>query len=139
MLADDFRERALIQMMDGVLEIRWEDEIKKNPLQPNCIVAGKDPKDYDKDDLFEIQEYDDKMKFLQCEREKYHLMLLNEKEKIVKSLDDQISKFNAKIGDTLIMKMRIESTICQEELKLLRNSLYNFERAQFTKNENELQ
>lgn len=39
MLADDFRDRALIKMMDGVLEIRWEDEIKKIPPMPDCLVS----------------------------------------------------------------------------------------------------
>jgi cilia- and flagella-associated protein 43 len=38
LLADDFRERALIVMMDGVLEHKWEDEIKKDPPKPECLV-----------------------------------------------------------------------------------------------------
>lgn len=38
-LADDFKERALMAMMDGVLEKLWEDEIKKTPPPPECIVS----------------------------------------------------------------------------------------------------
>lgn len=37
-LADDFRERALMAMMNGVLEIRWEDELKKEVAKPKCMV-----------------------------------------------------------------------------------------------------
>lgn len=37
--ADDFPERALEAMMDGVLEHRWEDEIKKSPPKPECMVS----------------------------------------------------------------------------------------------------
>jgi hypothetical protein len=37
--ADDFRDRALDAMMDGVLEHRWEDEIKKSPKMPECMVS----------------------------------------------------------------------------------------------------
>lgn len=38
MLADDFRDRALMTMMDGVLEHKWEDEIKKPVWKPSCMV-----------------------------------------------------------------------------------------------------
>lgn len=38
LLADDFRERALMVMMNGVLEIRWEDELKKDVPIPKCMV-----------------------------------------------------------------------------------------------------
>jgi hypothetical protein len=32
-------EQALAVMMDGVLEVRWEDEIKKNITKPKCMVS----------------------------------------------------------------------------------------------------
>lgn len=38
LMADDFKDRALMMMMDGVLEHRWEDEIKKTPPIPHCLV-----------------------------------------------------------------------------------------------------
>lgn len=37
--ADNFRELALIEMMDGMLEVRWEDELKKDVPQPKCMVS----------------------------------------------------------------------------------------------------
>lgn len=40
--ADNFRERALIVMMDGVLEVRWEDELKKEVPIPKCMVSVHD-------------------------------------------------------------------------------------------------
>lgn len=43
LLADDFRERALVVMMDGVLEKLWEDEIKKNIPKPRCMVSMLPP------------------------------------------------------------------------------------------------
>lgn len=39
LLADDFRERALMAMMNGVLEVRWEDELKKDVPIPKCMVC----------------------------------------------------------------------------------------------------
>lgn len=40
LLADDFRERALMKMMNGVLELRWEDEIKKDIPIPKCMQVS---------------------------------------------------------------------------------------------------
>lgn len=37
--SDNFRQRSLIDMMDGVLEKRWEDELKKEILKPQCMVV----------------------------------------------------------------------------------------------------
>lgn len=34
-----FRRRALIDMMDGVLEKRWEDELKNDVPTPRCMVV----------------------------------------------------------------------------------------------------
>lgn len=39
LMADDFKEKALINMMDGVLEKLWEDEIKKDIPKPKCMVS----------------------------------------------------------------------------------------------------
>lgn len=36
---DDFKYRALIDMMDGVLEKKWEDELKKDVPIPQCMVV----------------------------------------------------------------------------------------------------
>ena len=38
-LADNFHEQALAVMMDGVLEVRWEDEIKNDIPKPKCMVS----------------------------------------------------------------------------------------------------
>lgn len=37
--SDEFRKHALIDMMDGVLEKRWEDELKKDVPIPPCVVV----------------------------------------------------------------------------------------------------
>lgn len=137
-LADDFRERALDKMMDGVLEIRWEDEIKKTPPKPDCVLSGKDPKDYTPDDLLAIKMHEDDLKRLYAERERYRFLLEEEQIKIDHIMESQIQKFNLKVGETLLEKIRIEFAIACEELKLLRNQLYNFQRLQFSKKESVL-
>jgi hypothetical protein len=41
-MSDNSREQALMQMMDGVLKVRWEDEIKKDIPTPKCMVSHSD-------------------------------------------------------------------------------------------------
>jgi len=36
---NNYRQRALMIMMDGVLEKRWEDELKKDVPKPQCMVV----------------------------------------------------------------------------------------------------
>lgn len=128
LLADDFRERALMKMMNGVLEIRWEEEIKKTPPAPDCILSGKDPKDYTPEDLSAIHMWETEIKFLESERERYRVMLEIEQAKIDQMLDDQYRKFNMKVGATLMEKIQVEFAISSEDLKLLRNEQYHFQR-----------
>lgn len=122
-------------MMDGVLEKRWEDEIKKPPSQPECIRTGKNPEEYSKDDIRAINEYDSQQKSLQMERDKYRLMLLEEKLKLQSLQSEMITKFNLKCASMFILKHQVDAAIKQEELKLLRNSMNNFERVQHKRNE----
>lgn len=135
LLADDFRERALIRMMDGVLEIRWEDEIKKSPPIPLCLTNGKDPKDFTPEDLLAIHLYEEELKFLHSERERYHQMLTDEQTKIDNMMYDQLMKFNLRVGETLMEKLRVEFAIICEDLKLLRVQQYQFKRTQFLEDE----
>lgn len=114
--------------MNGVLEIRWEDEIKKTPPPPDCVQSGKDPKDYTPEDLSSILEWENEIKFLESERERYRVMLVNEQAKIDQTIDEQYRKFNMKVGTALMEKIQVEFAIASEDLKLLRNEQYHFRR-----------
>lgn len=138
MLKDDFRERALMTMMDGVLEIRWEDEIKKDPMKPHCLECGMDPMDYTEEDAQEIEEYEEKLKHVKSERRRYSDVLLEEKNSVDQQLETQILHFNRKVSEMLLSKIRIEFAICSEDMKLLLYSMFNFERNQFREKEDKL-
>lgn len=138
MLKDDFRERALMAMMDGVLEVRWEDEIKKDPPKPNCLTMAMDPAEYTDQDVKELEVYEEKLKQVKSERKKYYDMLVEEKTNIHQMMDDQVLNFNKKVGETLLSKIRVEFAICSEEMKLLLYSKFNFERNEFREREEKL-
>lgn len=117
-----------MKMMNGVLEIRWEDEIKKTPPPPECVLSGKDPKEFTPEDLGQIFEWENVIRFLESERERYRVMLEDEQTKIEQTIDDQYRKFNLKVGSALMEKIQVEFAIASEDLKLLRNEQYHFRR-----------
>lgn len=139
MLADDFRERALMRMMNGVLEVRWEDEIKKVPPEPECVRSGKNPKDYTPEDLGAILDYERLVEFLIAERARYAVMLNEEQERIEREMFEQIKKFNLRVAETLWEKIRVEFAIAGEDMKRLRNQLFNWERLRFADQQRELE
>ncbi|KAJ4435776.1 hypothetical protein ANN_18395, partial [Periplaneta americana] len=118
-LADNFRERALIVMMDGVLEIRWEDEIKKDIPKPKCMLE-KDPANYNEEDLKIVKDYEERVAFRMSERNRYRKMLEAEFRKHSQALKDGIVKFNSRLEDLFLLKLKIESAIGQEVLKIYR-------------------
>lgn len=98
LLADDFRERALIKMMDGVLEVRWEDTIKMDVRKPACMLE-KQPELYTSDDVTAVRKYEADVEILRQERERYRRMLEADYAKINGLLQNGIEKFDAKLNE----------------------------------------
>uniref|UniRef100_A0A182QQN2 Cilia- and flagella-associated protein 43 n=1 Tax=Anopheles farauti TaxID=69004 RepID=A0A182QQN2_9DIPT len=138
LLADDFKDRALVTMMDGVLEHRWEDEIKKSLPLPQCLEIGKEPQHYNETDIREVKEYEEQSKVLQEERLRYRKMLKDELLELATSLDEQIIRFNTSVARLTLEKIIIEAAIRQEEMRILRATLYNHARLIFEANANRL-
>lgn len=97
-LADDFRERALMKMMDGVLEIRWEDTIKVDVREPACMLE-KQPEQYTPADIVAVKKYKTDVEALRQERERYKRMLEADYAKIIAQLRDGIDRFDAKLKE----------------------------------------
>ncbi|KAJ8921824.1 hypothetical protein NQ315_008456 [Exocentrus adspersus] len=127
LLADDFKERALMAMMNGVLEVKWEDELKKEVPLPKCMIE-KSPETFNEEDLRSVKDYEEKVAFLNSERERYKNMLEAEFTKVTVAIRDQIRKFNQKVRDTIDYRMQIAATINQENLKINRIRLMEDQR-----------
>lgn len=136
--ADDFRDRALEVMMDGVLEHKWEDEIKKNPKQPNCLIKGKPKEEWSELEVRDVEEYYQKLSQVQAEREKYRRMLLEEQKLLQGMLDEEIQKFNFKLCELSMEKLKTDMVVEQEKMKLLLITQYNFRRVSYQRREIEL-
>lgn len=117
LLADDFRARALMAMMDGVMEVRWEDIIKKDIPKPQCML-NKIPEDYTVDDIVAVRKYENQVEFLTIEREKYRKILYSDYSKVMKSMKDGFEKFNNRLKEFYVLRLKLESGI--QQLNLLR-------------------
>lgn len=67
---DNARERALDMMMGGVLEIKKEDELKKDIPVP-AFMKDKDEEDWTEEEQKAAKEYEKRVKDLNEEREKF--------------------------------------------------------------------
>lgn len=104
LLADDFRERALMAMMDGVLEVRWEDTIKIDVPKPACMLEKK-PEKYTADDIQIVKQYEKAVQFLQEERERYKRILESEYGRVMGLLQEGIDRFNGKLKELFHVSM----------------------------------
>ncbi|XP_047515252.1 cilia- and flagella-associated protein 43 [Pieris napi] len=126
---DDFRERALIEMMDGVLEKLWHEEIKKPIPMPQCMLE-KDPEHFNEDDLRLVFDYEAKVAFRNDERDKYRKMLHAEYAKLSQVLNEGVIKFNQKVKEMWLTKLKVDSVIGQENLNLMRLRRVNLDRVE---------
>lgn len=126
--ADDFRDRALDVMMDGVLEYKWEDEIKKIPKKPECLIKEKPGEDWTEIEERQVLEYEQECERLKVEREKYRRMLIEEQKLLQNMLDEEIHKFNFNLVELSVEKLKFDMAIGHEEMKLLMLAVYNFKR-----------
>jgi cilia- and flagella-associated protein 43 len=136
--ADDFRDRALEIMMDGVLEHKWEDEIKKNPKVPDCLTKSKPREDWSELEVRDVDEYYQKLNQVEAEREKYRRMLYEEQKFLQGLLDAEIHKFNYELSGLNMDKLKMDLVVQQEEMKMLLTAQYNYKRITYHKREIEI-
>ncbi|XP_048745697.2 cilia- and flagella-associated protein 43-like isoform X3 [Ostrea edulis] len=116
---DNARERGLDMMMGGVLEIKKEDELKKDIPKP-LFMSTKEPNDWTEDEQKLAKEYEKRVKELQEEREKYRKQLETELRKLQSMIHDSMQGFDDTLTQLFMKKIKIMMVIYQEELKILR-------------------
>ncbi|KYN21398.1 WD repeat-containing protein C10orf79 [Trachymyrmex cornetzi] len=137
LLADDFRDRALIKMMDGMLEIRWEDTIKIDVHKPACMLE-KQPEQYTPDDIAAIRKYEADVESLRLERERYRRILEADYVKINGLLQEGIDKFDAKLNEFFQLKLRVDAAINQLKLRNIRGRMRILARIEGVKEEDRM-
>ena len=97
-LADNFHDHALMTMMDGVLEVRWENTIKKDIPKPQCML-DKSSKEYTEEEMQIVKKYEEDVEFLMNEREKYRKILETSYQDTMVAFKEGNKKFNARLED----------------------------------------
>ncbi|XP_029377676.1 cilia- and flagella-associated protein 43 [Echeneis naucrates] len=114
---DNCRERALDDMMDGVLEVKKED-ILKMEIPPPEFVLTKPDSHWSEEEKKLYKEYEKKTKDLSEEKQKYKKLLETEIKKLQASTKDGTMRFDETLRKLFEKKLKYEMAINQEELKI---------------------
>ncbi|XP_077284418.1 cilia- and flagella-associated protein 43 [Arctopsyche grandis] len=136
--SDPFYERALVAMMDATLEKLWHEEIKKPIPKPHCM-SDKTPDEFTESDLIDIGEWEASVAERESERERYRMMLHQEYDTLSQSLNAEIHRFNKKVEELYVLKLKVESAIGQEELKIMLLREHNLRRMEAVEKYKELE
>lgn len=117
-----FYRRALDDMMDGVLQVCWEDELKKEPTKPPCFQLMElhgDERALSTAEQMQIQKYQEKLRKLQTDRRQYIAQLFDEKSSLENAIQLQLMKLNRCVEHIIKTKVKAQFAISSEELKIL--------------------
>ncbi|BFY97723.1 hypothetical protein BsWGS_00763 [Bradybaena similaris] len=116
---DNARERALEMMMGGVLEIKKEDELKKDVPKPAFMLTKKE-EEFSEEEQKLFKEYLKKVQDLNEEREKFKKQLESELRKLQVTIQENLQAFDDTLNLLFERKIKIMMVVFQEELKILR-------------------
>ncbi|OON22844.1 hypothetical protein X801_01253, partial [Opisthorchis viverrini] len=119
-MLDNWRERGLEEMMGGVLEVRKEDELKKDVPKPAFLITRKPLVHWTADDRRLYAEYERKVQELNEEREKYRKFLEGEMKTLYAAIDEEKLKFDEQLVALFNDWIRVQIAVVHEELKIWR-------------------
>ncbi|XP_041674140.1 uncharacterized protein LOC108113827 [Drosophila eugracilis] len=128
----EFWARALIVMMDGVLEKLWEEEIKKDIPEPE-FMQKKQPHEYNLEEQKIFRAYEEAVHLLELDRRKYLRILHENEEKTLALKANHILKLNQRVAELMIMKLKYDFALKQGQIRMLTMEQINFGRAQLRK------
>uniref|UniRef100_A0A6P4FEQ1 Cilia- and flagella-associated protein 43 n=1 Tax=Drosophila rhopaloa TaxID=1041015 RepID=A0A6P4FEQ1_DRORH len=128
----EFWARALIVMMDGVLEKLWEEEIKKDIPEPE-FMQKKQPHEYNLEEQKIFRAYEEAVHLLELDRRKYLRILHENEEKTLAQKAAHILKLNQRVAELMITKLKYDFALKQGQLRLLTLEQINFGRVQLRK------
>ncbi|RKO94661.1 hypothetical protein BDK51DRAFT_21951 [Blyttiomyces helicus] len=115
---DNFRERALMQMMGGKLEERTEQEDKEDLVRPDWMSKPKEELNDEERKL--IKEFEKKVAVLKEEQEKYRKALETELRKLQGLIIEICDGFDANLRDFFKFRLDTDQAIYQTELKIIK-------------------
>ncbi|KAH8239716.1 hypothetical protein KR032_007182 [Drosophila birchii] len=128
----EFWSRALVVMMDGVLEKLWEEEIKKNIPEPE-FMSKKQPHEYNLEEQKIFRAYEEAVRLLELDRRKYLRILHENEEKTLALKASHILKLNQRVAELMVLKLKYDFALKQSQVRLLTLEKTNFNRVQVRK------
>lgn len=128
----DFWVRALMVMMDGVLEKLWEEEIKKEIPVPEFMLK-KEPTEYTLEDQKALRDYEEKVRILTEDRKKYLRILTDNDVKVNEMKTNYILKLNDQITQMMITKLKYDFCIKHVRLRNINVKIMYANRLQWLK------
>uniref|UniRef100_A0A8C2U9E8 Cilia- and flagella-associated protein 43 n=1 Tax=Coturnix japonica TaxID=93934 RepID=A0A8C2U9E8_COTJA len=119
---DNERQRALNDMMGGVLEVKQEDILKMDIPPPSFLSKPEDEWNDHEKKIF--RKYEEEVKELNEQKEKYRTQLRNELEELEASIQEIAQNFDKSVCKLFERKVDLEKVIYQEELKIV-NLIYS--------------
>lgn len=98
----------------------------------------KTPENYNEEDLRTVRDYEEKVQFLQSERERYVNLLYAEYAKLANLTREGMRKFNARLADLLTKKLEIDTGILHQNLQVNRQRYINYKRILLSEQENDI-
>ncbi|XP_031619938.1 cilia- and flagella-associated protein 43 [Contarinia nasturtii] len=114
-----FYERALDDMMDGVLQVCWEDELKKEPPKPPCMLQNIPDSQFTAAETAQIDKYREKITKIRMDRREYIGKLFEEKSALDTAIELMVSKLNRCLENIIKTKVKAQFAISSEQLKIL--------------------
>ncbi|XP_006880238.1 PREDICTED: WD repeat-containing protein 96 [Elephantulus edwardii] len=112
----NIRQRALMDMMGGVLEVKKEDILRMVIPQP-AFMAKPDAL-WSEEERKQFRDYEKKVKELNEERDKYRKSLEAEMKKLQNSILESTQAFDEHLKRLFSRRMKAEMVVNQEELKI---------------------
>ncbi|XP_028730485.1 cilia- and flagella-associated protein 43 [Peromyscus leucopus] len=114
--ASDARQRGLMDMMGGVLEVKKEDILRMVIPQP-AFMAKADAL-WSEEERKQFKDYEKKVKELNEERDKYRKSLEAEMKKLQNSIQESTQNFDEHLKRLFERRVKAEMVVNQEEMKI---------------------
>jgi WD40 repeat protein len=136
---DDIGGRALMDMMNGTLEVKKDGDALEQVLVREEWMDQLTYEDMDDDQRRELEDFEARVKALEEEKEKQRKALELELKKLKTDIADVCRVFDDKVKELYDMRMRTQMVIFTEELYMVRLGLSVMEREDETQVTTELQ
>ncbi|XP_029304967.1 cilia- and flagella-associated protein 43 isoform X2 [Cottoperca gobio] len=114
---DNVRDRALDDMMEGVLEVKKQDILKMEIPPPEFVLTKLDIH-WSEEEKKVYKEYEKKTKDLSEEKEKYKKSMESEMKKLQASIRESTKRFDETLTKLFEKKVKCEMAVYQEELNI---------------------